>query len=311
MKRIASASLLLSAVLALADEPVLPPGKAVVPTDKMRRPWGELVSIDLATRTGTFRSEGDDKIMPFTVMPHAELLHHAAFGDLTDYRVGERAIFRLHPDAKGEWTLLTYIQDELNFLNGHKEYYHVDRIDAEKGEIEFTQGSADKTYVREKGLLLKVDKDTRYWKDGRPAALSDIKVGDKLRTKTHGVGKGKVRVCWEVFLDDATILQWQAQQKAVHAKRIAELGMPGYVDSVESRTVRTTLFQAGREAAATMKKGDKVRIAPAGTDLKAAAGVEATVTEITRAGNLTKVALALSTDAPADLKPTGVCRLQR
>ena len=31
---------------------------------------------------------------------------------------------------------LTYIQDEMNFLNGHNEYYCVDRIDPVKGEIE-------------------------------------------------------------------------------------------------------------------------------------------------------------------------------
>ena len=66
----------------------------------MRRIWGELVSIDHKTRTGTFRNEGTDEVMPFTVTPYAELLHHAARGDLQDFKVGERAIFRLHEDAK-------------------------------------------------------------------------------------------------------------------------------------------------------------------------------------------------------------------
>jgi hypothetical protein len=77
------------------------PGQVIVPTDNMRRIWGELVSLDMATRSGTFRSESTDQIMPFQVVPYAELLHHATLGDLQDFRIGERAIFRLHPTYAG------------------------------------------------------------------------------------------------------------------------------------------------------------------------------------------------------------------
>ena len=108
------------------------PGKVIVPTDAMHRIWGELISVDLATRTGKFRKEGTDEVMSFTVLPYAELLHHAAFGDLDDFRVGERAIFRMHANEAGEWVWLTYIQDEMNMMNGHKEYFYVDAIDADK-----------------------------------------------------------------------------------------------------------------------------------------------------------------------------------
>jgi hypothetical protein len=83
------------------------PGQVIVPTDKMRRIWGELISLDLKTRTGKFRQESTDQVMTFTVMPYAELLHHATNGDLQDFRVGERAIFRLHENEAGEWVWLT------------------------------------------------------------------------------------------------------------------------------------------------------------------------------------------------------------
>src|SRR5258706_9961874 len=79
------------------------PGQVIVPTDRMRRIWGELISLDLATRTGKFRQESTDQVMSFTVLPYAELLHHTTFGDLQDFRVGERAIFRLHENEAGEW----------------------------------------------------------------------------------------------------------------------------------------------------------------------------------------------------------------
>ena len=192
----------------------------------MKRIWGELVSLDRKTRTGVFRDENTDKLMPFTVLPYAELLHHATFGDLQDFRVGERAIFRLHENAKGEWVWLTYIQDEMNFLNGHKEYYWVDKIDAKLGRIEFTQANADKSFVRQKGLILETDANTHYWKAGQPAKFADIQVGDKLQTQTHGLGKGKTRRCWEVFLDNASLLKFQAEQKQIQQKRRPRKGCP-------------------------------------------------------------------------------------
>src|SRR5207302_3185387 len=111
------------------------------------------------------------------------------------------------------------------FLHHHQEYYHVDKLDADKGRIEVTQADARRSGVRARGLVIRTDKDTRFWKDGEPAKLGDVKVNDKLRAKTHGTGKGKDRVAWEVFLDDASFEKWQKGQRAVHHKRMTEEGM--------------------------------------------------------------------------------------
>ncbi len=310
-----------SLVLALpgfAVEPALPPakpvrkimpGQVIVPTDAMRRIWGELISVDLATRTGKFRQESTDAVMSFTVLPYAELLHHATFGDLQDFRVGERAIFRLHENEQGEWVWLTYIQDEMNMMNGHKEYFYVDEIDVEKDQVACTQANFDMSFVREKGIVLETDAETRFWKAGAPAKFAEIKVGDKLRTKTHGVGTGKVRRCWEVFLDDESLLKFQAEQKAVQARRLAEEGAPGYVDAASAATLSVTLFQEAGEQARKLKAGQKVRVAPAGVDRKpTGAPLAATVTEAKMAGNLGKVTLSIG-DAQASFQPAGLARL--
>lgn len=275
------------------------PGKVIVPTDAMRRPWGELISLDLKTRTGSFRNESNDEVTPFIVMPYAELLHHAAFGDLEDFRVGERAIFRLHQDDEGRWVYLTYIQDEMNFLNGHKEYYWVDRLDAAKGEIEFTQANADKSFVRGKGLILETDAETRYWKDGKPATFADIRVGDKLRTKSHGLGQGKHHRCWEVFLDDASLTKFQDEQKEAHRKRMLEQGLPGYIDEATEKSLTVTLFQEGREPAKELKPGQAIAAAPAGVDRVAGRATEGTVREVRAQGNLHVVRIELAAE-PAE-----------
>jgi len=297
------------ASLHAADEPVKPvlritPGQVIVPTDAMRRIWGELVSVDLKTRTGTFRKEGTDEIISFTVLPYSELLHHVTFGDLQDFRIGERAIFRMHENASGEWTWLTYIQDQMNFMNGHKEYFYVDSIAADQGQLTCTQANADLSFVREKGILIETDKDTRYWKNGQPAKFADIKVGDKLRTKTHGIGKGKVQMCWEVFLDDESLLKFQTKQKAVQSQRVTEEGAPGYIDKLSGTELQLTLFQEGGELSRAFKPGQKILVAPAGVDRKPTiAPVNGTIAEAKMAGNLGKVTITL--DAASTAFPVG------
>jgi hypothetical protein len=289
--------------------PVITPGQVVIPFEKMRRPWGELISLDLATRTGKFRNESNDEVMSFTVMPYAELLHHATLGDLQDFRVGERAIFRLHVNEKEEWVWLTYIQDEMNMMNGHKEYFYVDQIDSSAGKLTCTWANFDKSFIRDKSVVIETDKDTRFWKAGQPAKFSDIQVGDKLRTKTHGLGKGKTRMAWEVFLDDESLIKFQTEQKAVHAKRMLEEGLPSYVHESRDSQLTLTLFNEGDELIKQLKVGGSIKAAPAGVDRKpTATPIAGKVTALGKSGRQTQVTLAL--DASAEkFQPPGIARL--
>jgi len=285
------------------------PGKVIVPFDAMRRPWGELVSLDPVTRTGSFRNESTDEVMPFTILPYAELLHHATFGDVQDFRPGERLIFRLHPDESGKWVWLTYIQDEMNMMNGHKEFYFVDAVDPAAGKLTCTQANADKSYVRQQGIVIETAPDTRYWKAGKPAAFADIKVGDPLRARTHGVGTGNRRVAWDLFLDEASLLAFQAEQKAVHAARMARDGAPGYVDETVGGKLRVTLFQEGGDYVGKLAKGKTVHAAPAGADrTPTRPAVTGAVAEVKRTGKLTAVTIDLAEPA-ASFPLGGVMRL--
>ncbi|MFN0076976.1 MAG: hypothetical protein ACKVY0_10915 [Prosthecobacter sp.] len=285
------------------------PGKVIIPFDKMQRPWGELISVDLVTRTGKFRRESNDEVVSFTVTPYAELLHHATNGDLQDFRIGERAIFRLHENEKGEWVWLTYIQDEMNMMNGHKEYFHVDQIDAATGKLTTTWANGDMTFVREKGVVIETDKETRYWKAGQPAKFTDIKVSDKLRTKTHGIGQGKTRIAWEVFLDDDSLLKFQTEQKAIHDARILEQGAAGYINESGGTKLVLTLFNEGEAQVKQLKKGISIRVAPTGGDRKPTTDpISGKVTLLGKNGRQTQVTLELT--APAEkFQPTGLARL--
>jgi hypothetical protein len=307
--------ILVTALAVAADPPPkakITPGKVVIPTGpgEMRRIWGELVSLDPKTRTGTFRNESNDEVMSFKVLPYAELLHHAARGDLPDFKVGERAIFRLHEDAEGKWTWLTYIQDEMNFQAGHKEYYFADEIDPKAGTIKFTQATADKSFVRQSELVLETDKDTRYWRKGKPAAFADIKVGDKLLAKTHGAGKGARRICWELFLDDESRDVFRDEQREIHAKRMAADGLPGYVDAADGPTLKLTLFSEAADQAKGLKPNQAVRIAPAGMDRMPVPPPAAAVVKAVKPGrgNVYEVTV-MTTAGGVGFAPAGLARL--
>jgi hypothetical protein len=284
-------------------------GKVIVP-EKMKRVWGELVSLDPKTRTGKFRDESNDEVVAFTALPYAELHHHGAFAYLNDFRTGERLYFRLHEDADGKWTQLTAIEDEPSFLRDHQEYYHVDKLDPDKGTIEVTQADARRSGVRARGLVIQTDKDTRFWKNGEPAKFADIKLNDKLRAKTHGTGKGHDRVAWEVFLDDASLDKWQKEQQAVHHKRMTEEGMPGYLDERDGKRLRVTLFPEAAEAGGPLKKGLKVNVSAASAGRRPTGqSVSATVNDVKEIGTLREVTLTCSSEPGDGLTPAAVVRV--
>ena len=49
-------------------------------------------------------------------------------------------------------------------------------------------------------------------------------------------------MCWEVFLDDASLRKFQAEQQAVQRKRMAREGLPGCVGERKGNDVRLTLI---------------------------------------------------------------------
>ena len=116
-------------------------------------------------------------------------------------------------------------------------------------------------------------------------------------------------MCWNVFLDDASLLKFQDAQKALQTKRIAEEGAPGYVDRSEGGALDLTLFQESGDIARQLKAGQKVRVALAGVDRKASGTpFEGTIAAAKMAGNLGKVTITLNA-APAGFQQGGLARL--
>lgn len=308
---VAAVLLLLTSSFVLADdpkpEPKITPGQPIVPP-KMRRIWGELVKLDLEKRTGVFRNQSNDELMEFTVMPYAELLHHAASGDLQDFIVGERAIFRLHEDEQGNWPYLTYIQDGMNFFNNHHEWYWIDAIDKSQGVFTCHQANDDQSFVREKEVLVNFDKDSKFYRQGAEIGVDEVKVGDRMQVKTHGVGRGIKQIIWLAFLDTPSLQKFQAEQKQVHAQRLQQEGLPGYLDALTSGEAQVSLFRETSEFAKQLKPGMAAQLAIAGSNRQAQGKpIATTVNAVKQQGVITKVTLTISQPLPG--KPGDVIRL--
>jgi len=285
------------------------PGQIIFPVEQMERPWGELISLNLADRTGKFRRESNGEIVEFSVMPYAELVRYVSLGDLQDFRVGERAVFRIHENEPGRKLWLTCIQDELNVMSVHEEYLVVGKIDSDGKRLLCKQEKLDQSYVREEGIIVQANRETRYWKLGKPAKFSDIKIGQTLRTKTHGVRKGKVLVAREIFLDDQSLLKLQLEQEEKHVARMLKDGAPGYIDKVETEQITLTLFYEGEEQIKQLKPGSEVRISPAAIDRKATAEpITGSVTTLEMRGRSCRVVIAARASTTM-FKPTSLARL--
>ena len=321
-------SLLIVLIAATADAappaPRQPPPKILPDGDPRRdvaiqKPRGELLSLDLATRSGTYRRSADGVVVPFTVLPHCLCQHDNALGDLSDYRIGERLRFITYEGADGRWNRVGLIAEELAEIVAHKEPYYVDSIDAAQGLLVCTRRDAAKTKIVWPNMQITTDNETRYWLGGKPdAKFSDIQVGMGLYMKTHHGDAFLNRVAWDVFLDDASVEKVKADQTAALEKRLLGDGLPGYWDSASGTEAQVTLFTECMDLLLKRrllsKKGTRVELASAGPD-RAATGprIAATVVQarlyIRNTAYIGEIKLTLDAPPPADFKPTSVIRL--
>jgi hypothetical protein len=118
-------------------------------------------------------------------------------------------------------------------------------------------------------------------------------------------------MCWEVFLDEASLEKFRDEQREVHRKRLHDEGLAGYVDERDGKRLVLTLFRETGDLAGQLKAGRKVSVAAGGVDRKPTMKpVEGVVDAVKPAGGgLNQVRLTLSAEAPEELKVTALLRL--
>jgi hypothetical protein len=150
------------------------------PHHSERRISGELVSVDFVHRTGQFRTNQAGELAEFTLPPYGLFSYLNAEADLRDVPLGIFFLFFLNQDTAGGFTRLATMQDQFTMDEGHRFSYRLDEVRLGEGKLLATKHSLPKNQsdLRKKELLVKPE--TRVWKNGSAAKLSDLTAGDEL-----------------------------------------------------------------------------------------------------------------------------------
>jgi hypothetical protein len=206
----------------------LQPGVAPPPYSEHTM-FGELVKVDAAKRSGQFRTDHTGEVVDFTLTDGARLvritqpkagapfkkletivsvMHHDAEASLADVPVGTRCRFRMYQDEHGAFTKVGLMMDDFTWLALNQMTYRLDAIDRGKGELKAGRQIPppfdyhnERVTVPDLGCaILHVDESTQVWKNGQPAKLADLAVGDSFVVNLTGEGSTTPSRCREIWI---------------------------------------------------------------------------------------------------------------
>jgi hypothetical protein len=193
------------------------------------RVMGELVSVDDATRTGSFRMDRTGEMVNFTLTPEATVKVMSGEGKLSGLAPGSRCRFHMFQDEQGRFTKVTSVSDEFSYLAANFTTYRIEELRAGEGTIraarqipEVKNYNGDMEKSPDLGrTILQVLPDTRIWKGDKQVKLADLAVGDLLMVNVTADQPGKPSRCTEVWVGADTHKQMieQRAKKKVAAKK--------------------------------------------------------------------------------------------
>jgi hypothetical protein len=181
--------------------------------------FGQLTSVDDAAQNGEFKTELAGEKARFTMIntgakqPGIRFQAQGMEGakaKLKDLALGQRYRFHMYQDAKGNFTLCSFISDDYSHLVLNSCNYQIQRLDPEMGRIEVTwQRLPVKNYNGDMETpppfghsILRIAPETRIWKGNEPSSLTNLKAGDLLRINLTAEFPGKPAHCTDLWLID-------------------------------------------------------------------------------------------------------------
>jgi hypothetical protein len=221
----------------------------------------EIVKIDPERRVLAVRTKkGEER----NVQLHAdtEVRVRNDWGDVTDLYAGESVMLFMYIDDAGEWTYPRAVQDEIQLMASHKQWWSVDALDANKGAVSLSRKDDTGKDLKE---TFRVGDDTKVWKGEKPSGLDALKVGDVVLFQTR-YDQGQKRRFAVDILDEKGLQAVQAEQKAKHQKRLAEQGLPAVINDIDVLTgaVHATVQWEAADQARAIKPGSSVEVARPG-----------------------------------------------
>ncbi len=173
---------------------------------------GELVKVDAAAGAGQFRVDRTGETMDFRLIPEGAVKYLNAKASLEDLPVRTRCRFRLFQDDKGAFTRASLISDEYTAMASNFVTYRIETLNLLEGKLRIAQQMPEvKNYNGDMEkppdigrIELRVDADTRVWKDEQQVKLGDLAVGDALLANVTGEQTGAPSRCTDIWIGTET-----------------------------------------------------------------------------------------------------------
>ena len=242
---------------------------------------GELVKVDLARRTGQFRTDRTGELVDFTLLPFGSVMALNAEADLGDLAPGSRCQFFLHPDEKGAFTKASVITDEYTRLATDKLTYRLEAAKPDQGkllvawkvpEVENDRNRMEQPPDYGRSELI-TNATTHVWKGGQPGKLSDLVIGDELLVNLTGRTAANRGLCTDIWVGTETHKAATAQQRAKHDAFLKEHGLPAWIERVDGNKLVLTLINGTHRNEFkqlfddNFKPGQEIKFAPAAETL--------------------------------------------
>jgi hypothetical protein len=235
------------------------------------------MAVDLAKRTGQFRTDKTGELVNFTLLPYASVLCFNAEADLSDLTPGSRCQFSLHPNEQGAFVLASGILDEYTRLATDKLTYRLDAALLDQGKLHVSWKvppiENDKNRMEQPPdyghCELLVDATTRVWKADQQIKLSDLAIGDELLVNSTGLTTTSQGRCTDLWVGIETHQRASSQQRAKHETRLKSNGLPGWIERIEGNKLFLILINGPRRNEFkqlfddNFKPGQEIKFVPA------------------------------------------------
>jgi hypothetical protein len=209
---------------------------------------GELMKVNSDEKGGQFKTDRTGELVDFTLLPQGSVVYvndgksnrHGlasfqstnesvryldAQAALSDLPFGGRYRFHLYQDEKGTFTKASLVSDEFSHLALNSVSYRIELIKLDEGKLyaavqipQVKNYNGDMERPPDIGRAeLRVNPDTRVWKGGGKAKLSELAVGDELRVNVTSEQPGAPSHCTDIWVGADAFEAATAQQEKKHS----------------------------------------------------------------------------------------------
>jgi len=212
------------------------------PLNSEKRVAGELVTLDFYHRKGQFRT-ATGELIDFSMPAYGAAFFLNYEADLRDLPLGLRCVFYMFNDEHGKLSRAVAVKDQYTLDASEGIAYRLDEAKVAEGKLLVTRQRTSKTPPEDLGKQeLVVSDQTKVWKGGKQAQLSDLAAGDLLLFNSRIENGGKPGLCTDIYAGAEAQKQASEAQKKKFIDFWKFRGIPAWIEKTEGLKMTAVLF---------------------------------------------------------------------